>query len=71
MKIILLFIFHCKPLICHNSGSQVLDQNAHGQSDCMILWNVTSQERSEGKVREVDFLHVDKHQSILKVDTIF
>ena len=32
-----LFIIHCKPLVCQNSDSQVIDQNAFGQLDCKIL----------------------------------
>ena len=61
-----LFIFHQKPLICQNCGSQVMDQNPPDQSDCRIFYSVISQERARD---HVEFLHVDKHQSFLQVDT--
>ena len=34
---IFFFIFHCKPIIWHNSDSKVMCQNHLSQSDCRIL----------------------------------
>ena len=46
-KLILLLIFHNQSHIWQNSGSSAMGQNAVSQSNCRILQNVTSQERSE------------------------
>ena len=40
-------MFHNQSHICQDSGSWVVGQNTVGQSNCRILQNVISQERSE------------------------
>ena len=45
-KLILLLIFYHQSRICQDSGSRVMGRNDVGQSNCRVLWNVTSQERS-------------------------
>ena len=59
---IILFIFQHKPLVWQDSGSHVMDQNALGKSD----WYLKKEKRDK-----VDFRHIDKHQSVLTVDTVF
>ena len=45
-KLILLLIFYHQSRICQDSGSRVMGRNDVGQSNCRVLWNVISQERS-------------------------
>ena len=57
---------HCKSLICQKTVSQVMCQNALGQSDCRILkCNLKKEVRDQ-----VDFLYVNRHPSFLQGDTV-
>ena len=58
-KLILLLTFYHH--IHQNSGSQVMGWNAAIQSTCQILKKAVND--------KVYFLHADKHESLLQVDT--
>ena len=67
-KLILLLTFHHH--ISWKSTSQVIGQNAASQSNCRILENPISSEKSEwwvykSRENEADFLPADTHKSFL------
>ena len=62
----MLLLFQRKSRIWQNSGFSVKGQNPLGQSNFKILESAISYERSWN---QVDFVHVDKHQSFLQADT--